>query len=134
MKKLFETDYMIIGSNKIKGVLEIKSKKVCDDIAELEKNIMIINQYVKDTDAKKLIFTLNNLREISKESLLTEKLFPFFGLEGVHDIAVITGKNEKVKALVHELGAYVSPLKKQYNIQTELFDKYQPALDWIREN
>ncbi|HMA83443.1 MAG TPA: hypothetical protein VKP59_04360 [Candidatus Thermoplasmatota archaeon] len=131
MKKLFENEYMEIRSNTMPGVLEIKSKKVCDDINELEKHIIIINQYVKDTKAKKLIFTLDTLEEISKESLLNEKLFPFIGGEGIQDIAVVTGGNKKVKTLVHELGSYVSPLKRQYHIRTEVFDNYEPAIDWI---
>ena len=131
MKQLFENEYMEIKSNTTPGILEIKSKKVCDDIKELEKHIIIINQYVKDTDAKKLIFTLNTLDEISKESLLTEKLFPFIGAEGIQEIAVVTGDNKKVKTLVHELGSYISPLKRQYHIRTEVFDNYEPAVDWI---
>ncbi len=133
MKKLFENEYMKIRSNTISGILEIKTKKVCDDVNELEKHIIIINQYVKDTGAKKLLFTLDTLEEISKESLLSEKLFPCIGAEGIKEIAVVTGDNRKVKTLVQELGSYVSPLKKQYRIRSEVFDKYESALDWIND-
>ena len=133
MKKLFENEYMKIRSNTISGILEIKTKKVCDDVNELEKHIIIINQYVKDTGAKKLLFTLDTLEEISKESLLSEKLFPCIGAEGIKEIAVVTGDNRKVKTLVQELGSYVSPLKKQYRIRSEVFEKYESAVDWIND-
>ena len=133
MKKLFENEYMEIRLNTIYGLLEVTSKKVCDDVNELEKHIIIINQYVKDTGAKKLLFTLVTLEEISKESLLSEKLFPCIGAEGIKEIAVVTGDNRKVKTLVQELGSYVSPLKKQYRIRSEVFDKYESALDWIND-
>ncbi|MBS3778528.1 MAG: hypothetical protein KGY50_04475 [Candidatus Thermoplasmatota archaeon] len=131
MNSLFEDEYMEIEINNIPKILEIKTKKVCDDTNELEKHIIIINQYVKDTDAKKLIFSLNNLDRISKESLLNDKFFPCIGTNGVKTIAIVTGENKKVQALISELGAYVSPLKETYNITSETFETYQQAMNWI---
>ena len=133
MKQLFENDYMKIGTNNVYECLEIISKKDCDDIKELERHITIINQYVKDTQAKKLILMIDNLDKISKESLLSEKFFPFIGNLGVKNIAVITGEDEKVKTFVQELGSYVSPVKEKYKIITKRFENYQQALQWITQ-
>lgn len=131
MNYLFEDEYIEIGINKIPNVLEIKTKKVCEDIKELEKHITIINQYVKDTHPEKLIFSLTNLNQISKESLLKDKFLPCIGTNGVKIIAIVTGENKKVQTLVSELGAYVSPIKKAYDITSETFETYQQAMNWI---
>lgn len=130
---LFEDEYMKIGINKNSNILEIKTKKVCDDTKELDKHITIINQYVKDTHPEKIIFSLTNLDQISKESLLNDKFLPCIGTNGVKTMAIVTGENKKVQTLVSELGAYLSPLKKEYDINSETFETYQKAMNWIKE-
>jgi hypothetical protein len=131
MEKLFENEYMQIGRNPVHDILEIKSKKVCDDVIELDNHIAIIIRYVKDTQSKKIIFNLNNMDYYCKESLLYDKLVPSLGENGVKSIAAVTGKNEKVKTLLSELGAYLSPVEKQFHIIGENFETYQDAFQWI---
>lgn len=131
MEKLFDNEYLQIGRNPFHDILEIKSKKVCDDVIELENHIALIIQYVKDTQAKKIIFNLDNMEYYCKESLLYEKLFPALGKNGVKNIAAVTGKNEKIKTLLSEIGSYLSPVEEQFHIRGEKFETYQDAFQWI---
>lgn len=131
MKQLFENEYMRINTLNNNRILEIKSRKVIDDIQELDRHITIINQYVKDTHVEKIILSLNNLDQISKESLLSEKFLPFISEYGVKNIAVITGTDKKVQTLLSELKSYLSPLSEQLNITSETFETFEQALEWI---
>lgn len=131
MKQLFENEYMRIRAIEHESILEIKSKKACDDIQDLDRHLTIINQYVKDTHAKKIIFTLNTLDRICKESLLNEKLLPYIREYGVNNIAVITGTDKKVQSLLSELGLYLSPLTNQLHINSETFETFEQGLAWI---
>jgi hypothetical protein len=131
MNHLFENEYIKIGTDKSASITTIKSKKICDDITELDKNIALINHYIKDTKSKKIIFSLTNLDQLSKESLLKEKLFPTLGSVGVKEIAVVTGTNKKVQSFISEIGFYVTPVKEHYRINSETFEDYQQAIDWM---
>lgn len=131
MKQLFENEYMEIRTNPIQGILEIDLKKNSDNIEKFDEQIVIINQYVKDTKDKKLILKLNTLYEISKESILKEKFLPFIGEQKVKTIAVITGENMKVKTLISELDSYLASEKEHYDISLNLFETYEQALQWI---
>jgi hypothetical protein len=131
MKQLFENEYMEIRTDTIQGILEIDLKKNSDNIKKFDEQIVIINQYVKDTKDKKLILKLNNLYEISKESILKEKFLPFIGEQKVKTVAVITGENMKVKTLISELDSYLASEKEHYDISLNLFETYEQAFQWI---
>lgn len=131
MNHLFENEYMKIGTDKSLEFISIKSKKMCDRIFELDKNIALINHFVRDTKIEKIIFNLKNLNQISKESLLNEKLIPNLGKMGVTDIAIVTGTNKKVQSLLSEIGSYIKPVKRAYHIHSETFSDYHKAVDWI---
>ena len=113
------------------GILEIDVKRTSEDVDKLDAHIEIINQYIKDTKDKKLILKLNNLFEISKESILKEKFIPFVSEQGIKHIAVITGENIRVKSLISELDNYLKPEKEHYGISFNIFEEYAQALQWI---
>ncbi len=131
MRQLFENEYMEILTNPMQGILEVDIKKTSEDIEKFDEHIAIINQYIKDTKGKKLIFKLNKLLVISKESIIKEKLMPIFGEQEIKDIAIITGENIKVKSLISELNNYLKHEKEQYGVSFNIFEHYDQALQWI---
>lgn len=133
MEQLFENDHLQIESNPRINILEIKNKQVCDDLNLLEDYLTIIDYYVKNTHAKKIVLCLDTFDQFPKESLLSEKFFPRIGEDGVTDIAIITGENKKVQTFISELGLYLAPIREQYHITSETFETYQQAIQWITE-
>jgi hypothetical protein len=131
MRQLFESEYMEILTNPMQGILEVDIKRTSESIEKFDEHIAIINQYIKDTKNKKLIFKLNKLLMISKESIIKDKLIPFIGEQGIKDIAIITGENIKVKSLISELDNYLKHEKEQYGVSFCLFEQYDQALQWI---
>ena len=131
MDKLFENEYIKIESNNIKDCLEIIGKKMCDTPLDFEKSMHIINQYVKHTHAKKVVFSLYGFNSVGNEQYVSKEFLPVLALLGVKHIAVITGYDTQTQTFFSELSQYTDNVKKEYDIESEHFKTLEEALDWI---
>ena len=133
MDSIFEDEYMKIGSNNIKNCLEIIGKKICKTPLDFERSMQIVNQYVKHTNAKKVVFSLYGFNTIGNEHYLTKEFLPVLALLGVKHIAVITGHDKQTQAFFTELSHYTSIVKKEYNIESEHFKTLEEGIEWIQK-
>lgn len=133
MDSIFEDEYMKIESNNIKNCLEIVGKKMCETPSDFERSMQIINQYVKHTNAKKVVFSLYGFNTVGNEEYLTKEFLPILALLGVKHIAVITGDDKQTQAFFTELSNYADVVKKEYNIESEHFKTLEDGLDWIQK-
>lgn len=132
MKTVFEDKYLQINLDDQLEILEVIGKKVCDDLIELKQIVLIIEQYSKETNSSKVIFKLEGVNSVGNDNIILKELLPFLGNLGVKNIAIITGKNEKTKVFFEELGNYLNPVKKQYDIQSKHFETRQDGFEWIK--
>ena len=131
MNNLFEDEYMKIVSNDIKDCLEVIGKKICDTPADFQRSMQIINDYVKNTQAKKIVFSLQGYNTVGNEEYLSKEFLPVLAILGVKYIAVITGDDEKTQSFFTELSNYTNLVKNEYEIDSEHFKTLEEGLHWI---
>lgn len=133
MDELYEDKYIQICRNHITDCLEIQGKTSCEKQIDFERSMDIINQFVKRTNAKKIVFSLVNFNTLGDESFISKEFLPVLGVLGVKHIAVITGHDDKTKVYFEELSFYNSPVKKEYDIKAEHFESFDDGIKWIEE-
>ena len=132
MDNLFENEYMIIGSNNITDCLEIIGKKICETPDDFKRLMQIVNNYVKNTQAKKVIFSLIGFNTEGNEGYLSKEFLPVLALLGVKHVAVITGDDTEGESFFTELSQYTDLIKHEYDIDSEQFKTLQEGLHWIK--
>ena len=133
MDTIFEDEYIKIEYNDIKDCLEIVGKKICETPSDFERSMQIINQYVKHTKAKKVVFSLYGFNTVGNEQYLNKEFLPVLALLGVKHIAVITGYDKQTQAFFTELSHYTDDVKKEYDIESEHFKTLEEGLQWIQK-
>lgn len=132
MESLFEDEYMKIDSNGIKDCLEVVGKKMCETPSDFKRSMEIINQYVKHTNATKIIFSLDGFNTVGNEQYISKEFIPVLALLGVKHIVVITGENQQTKWFFSELSNYTNLVKKEYDIESIRVESMREGLDWIK--
>ena len=133
MDELYDDEYIRICRNHITDCLEIQGKTSCEKQIDFERSMDIINQFVKRTNTKKIVFSLIGFNTVGDESFISKDFLPVLGVLGVKHIAVITGHDDKTKVYFEELGFYNSPVKQEYDINAEHFESFDDAIQWIEE-
>ncbi|MBS3749801.1 MAG: hypothetical protein KGY67_08920 [Candidatus Thermoplasmatota archaeon] len=133
MDELYDDEYIQICRNHITDCLEIRGKTNCEKQIDFERSMNIINQFVKRTNAKKIVFYLVGFNTLGDESFISKEFLPVLGVLGVKHIAVITGHDDKTKVYFEELGFYNSSVKQEYDIKAEHFESFDEGINWIKE-
>jgi len=131
MNYLFENEFIRVNIADNNTVLEVIGKQICDDFQIIKELLIIIKKTVKEAHIEKIIFQLKGFNNVGDDAFIYNEFFPFLGKFGVHQIAVITGNDQKTKIFFEELGQYLSPLKKQYHIETKQFETTNECFRWI---
>ena len=131
MNYLFENEYIRVNIWDDNRVLEVVGKQMCDDFQIIKELLHIIEQCVKEAHAEKIIFQLEGFNTVGDDTFIYEEFLPYLGKFGVDQIAVITGKNHKTKVFFEELGQYLSSVRKQYHIDSKLFETTNECFKWI---
>jgi hypothetical protein len=131
MKTLFENEHIRINHDSEQKIVEVTGKQVCDDLQKIKQVLCIIKQYVKDASAEKIIFKLEGFNTVGDDAFIYDELFPYLGRVGVKHLAVITGQNRKSKVFFEELGQYLSPVRKQYHIESKQFETADQCFRWL---
>ncbi len=133
MDSIFEDEYLKIESNEIKDCLEVIGKKICVTPSDFVRSMQIINQYVKHTHAKKIVFSVYGFNTVGNEQYVSKEFLPVLSLLGVKHIAVITGHDKKTETFFNELSHYTNTVKKEYKIVSEHFQTFEEGLEWIQK-
>jgi hypothetical protein len=133
MNYLFENEYIRVNIGDDNKILEVVGKQTCDDFQIIKELLSIIEQCVKEAHSEKIIFQLEGFNTIGNDTFIYEEFLPYLGKFGVSQIAVITGKNQKTKVFFEELGQYLSPVRKQYRINSKLFENTNDCFKWINK-
>ena len=132
MNSLFENEYLRVNIGNDPTVLEVIGKQTCDDSQIIKELLCIIEQSVRIAHTEKIIFQLNGFNYVGDDTYIYEEFLPYLGKFGVSQIAIITGKNRKTKVFFEELGQYLSPIRKQYRIDSKLFETTNDCFKWIK--
>ena len=131
MNTIFENEYIRVNIGDDNRVLEVVGKQTCDDFQIIKELLSIIEQCVKEAHAEKIIFHLEGFNTVGDDTFIYDEFFPYLGKFGVNQIAFITGKNQKTKVFFEELGHYLSLVRKQYHIDSRLFETTNECFRWM---
>ena len=131
MITLFENEKIAINIDNNKSLVEINAKQIIENREIIQQLLNIVKEHLKNVSADKIVFRLDDYYSVGDETVLFDDFIPFLGGLGVKTIAIVRGNDQRAKIFFEELGNYLNPVKKQYDIQSKQFQTKNNCYRWI---